>query len=198
MLATEDKTNILLWNTTKNLEYYPKPFKQYNGYQHLYITSDEEIKEGGWYYYPNILGASGIQQCESKEHLEELVTTKYKGFRKIIASTDSNLHLPIYNDGKADIELPLSQLPQQFLEMFCKKGGISEVEVEFGRTMDGTPTYNKLKVNPDNTINIREIKEKVYSKVDLETKLFELAEHYAMTSSKGEIDDFNEWIKINL
>ena len=50
--------------------------------------------------------------------------------------------------------------------------------------------YNKPKKQ-------KETKE-TYSREEVESLLFNLAEHYAMTSSKSEIDDFNEWIKENL
>ena len=36
---------------------------------------------------------------------------------------------------------------------------------------------------------------KIFNQSDLETELFGLAEHYAMTSTKSEIDDFNQYIK---
>ena len=39
---------------------------------------------------------------------------------------------------------------------------------------------------------------KMYSREEVETLLFNLAEHYGGTSSKSDINDFNQWIKDNL
>jgi len=40
--------------------------------------------------------------------------------------------------------------------------------------------------------------ERMYSREELESYLFQLAEHYAMTSTKSDIEDFNNWIEQNL
>ncbi len=57
---------------------------------------------------------------------------------------------------------------------------------------------NRVKLNPQGTVNITIPEEKVYSREDVESLLFNLAEHYEMTSAKGDIEDFNTWINKNL
>ena len=39
---------------------------------------------------------------------------------------------------------------------------------------------------------------KKYTKEQVETLLFNLAEHYGMVNGKADIEDFNEWMEENL
>ena len=71
--------------------------------QHIYITSDEEIKEGDWFYVktPNIYGGNVVARCLSfgKHCWSENIltaTTDEKGYHpshcvKIIMTTDQDL-----------------------------------------------------------------------------------------------------------
>jgi hypothetical protein len=73
-------------------------------WHHLYITSDDKIEVGDWclFFWDG--------------NKEENGHTLNKNLRKIIATTDSELKLP--------------QIPQSFIEEYCRKGGIDEVDVE--------------------------------------------------------------------
>lgn len=133
--------------------------------QHLYFTTDEEIKEGDLCYdegaSPGWNGIKNISKC---------LRTDKKGYwnkrcNKIIASTDPKL----LADG-------LPQPSQAFIEKFCKVGGIDEVDVEYERVsafeQRGLPSrlkINILKVDPvHNTITTHRIVEKKYSIDDIE------------------------------
>ena len=170
----------LLFNKTGerevNLEYGTQP-------QHLYILSDEEIKEGDWF----INELNQVWKHNGK-------VQPYKGSKKIIATTDTSLiktnHRytirPIYaskfEDNSRVIatvdswdkkELIMPKPSQSFIEKYISeynKGNvITDVLVEYeyiagGRTSAAPEVYEKgfglqLKVSPkDNTITIRPVK----------------------------------------
>jgi hypothetical protein len=79
-----------------------------SNYQHIYITNDEEIKEGNWYCSPN-----GII---SKHNGTEMLPDNWK---KIILTTDQDL----IKDGVQAID-------DEFLEWFVKNPTCEWVEVE--------------------------------------------------------------------
>ena len=79
--------------------------------QNIYITSDEEIKEGDWIY--NEEREPSVIQCIGKGSL--------RGWRKIILTTDQDL----IKDGVQAID-------DEFLEWFVKNPTCEEVEVGYG------------------------------------------------------------------
>jgi hypothetical protein len=151
MLETEDCTNI---HKDKRANSYPKLQKpsllggiwksDSNHYQHvqatkqglqenfhLYITSDDEIKEGDWFY--DKLSTDKIYQRKNS------IFSLPKESRKIIATTDTSLKLPI-PEGLA--EYPMSYTPKslpqpsdKFIESYIdahnKGGNIERVLVEY-------------------------------------------------------------------
>jgi hypothetical protein len=101
--------------------------------QHLYITSDDKIKEGDWCIMFDDLGNifSNPQQYKPIEgHILN------KGLRKIIATTDTSLTTP-YMTGKRQQEIngvpqvkPLPKLSQELIQAYCNKP-FDEIEVEY-------------------------------------------------------------------
>jgi hypothetical protein len=106
--------------------------------QHIYITSDDEIKEGDWFYVKtsNIYGGNVVvkslgfgENCWSDNILTE--TTDEKGYHKshcvkIILTTDPKL----IKDGVQAID-------DEFLEWFVKNPSCEMIEVQKGFA-DGT------------------------------------------------------------
>jgi hypothetical protein len=83
--------------------------------QHIYITSNEEIKEGDWY----LIEFNGLKvtQCNS---VEEMISIEGRDdCKKIILTTDQDL----IKDGVQSIN-------DEFLEWFVKNPSCEEVEVE--------------------------------------------------------------------
>jgi len=134
-------------------------------HQHLYITSDEEIKKRDWCYSE-----------KAKNFYREpdpAFANASNYIWKIIATT--NPELGKYIDGSNPlvgefIGVQLPQIPQSFIlhyiSEYNKGNKIEKVEVEYeDRTdffdvkdaIDG-PAW-KLFINPDNTINIKPIKD---------------------------------------
>ena len=168
----------------------------YSVKQHLYIINDDVIKEGEICFHSNI-----NEICVADEFMVENPDCK-----KVIATTDKSLVALFGNDeeGYRKQKEGLPQIPQSFIEQYIteyNKGNIiNEVLVEYIQSADsfyGLDVPIELKINQDNTINIKTVKDS-FSKEEVEVLLFNLAEHYGMTSTKSEIDDFNIWISENL
>lgn len=175
MLPTENKTNIFidnkLFTTIGILE--PQTGKSINSIvegQHLYITSDDEIKEGDWVYKKDVKGF--IYKHKATKNLW------YSDERKIIATTDKSLKTREYTEEEQDrahfTSLPTLTLPQPskaFIEKYCKVGGIDEVIVEFIEWCENCGESNcdklqckqhedilTLKTNSHNQVTIHPIK----------------------------------------
>ena len=97
---------------------YPKDVsKKYQPF-HLYITTDDEIKEGDCYLWTKNDGTDGVVLRATTDGGSIKFNSK-----KIIATTDPELNLP--------------QPSKEFIEEYCKVGGIDEVDVEYGLFHDG-------------------------------------------------------------
>ena len=140
--------------------------------QHLYFTTDEEIKEGDWV----------VQQFEKQDaDVCQITNGEYEIApdiqRKIIASTDPELVF-IEDYGYAKAGFPLPQPSQAFVKAYCEQGGIDEVDVEYELIWEETG-WNKmvgkiLKVDPiHNTITTHRIVEKMYSRENLENLMMQ-------------------------
>ena len=134
---------------------------EYKEYQHLYIISDDEIKENNTHFYNPHSGQLHI----SGNHTDYIAINK-NGCKKIIATTDVSLGLP----------QPSKQFIQKYIEEYNKDNKdniITDVLIEyelisneeyFGNTInpdDDVPYFDeRLKINSkDNTITIKKVKD---------------------------------------
>jgi hypothetical protein len=108
--------------------------------QHIYITSDEEIKESDWYLY-----MSQVMRRFSKNPLAEYPYPKYQ---KIILTNDMSL-----------IKEGVQPIDDDFLEWFAKNPSCEYVEVELlqaykldGELGDFMYKTDSTKQNIDNTM----------------------------------------------
>lgn len=141
-LLPTDKPSRLCLDSKDKLWFAPNSgYTIADGKQHIYITSDEEIKEGDWCYYLNNLGGGNIL-CQAYKHSEdkrmlfdngtynreigEGITPLIGECKKIILTTDQEL----IKDGVQAID-------DEFLEWFIKNPSCEEVEVEWVKTPDG-------------------------------------------------------------
>jgi len=163
--------------------------------QHLYILSDEEIKEGDWVY--NEISKEIYQFKENRVDYE----------KKIIATTDKSLTREIFGLGETamcPLPQPSTSFIEKFVEEYNKGNVITEVMVEYekyiGKNYVGEFTTEKdfdykLKVNPkDNTITIRKVKDSWNR--DEVRKLLITA--YSKGRTNRLLRDFDEWLKENL
>ena len=148
---------------------------EYKEYQHLYIISNDKIKEDDWCI------DSDRNIFQHKNHFPISI-----GQRKIIATTNPLLKIEIDGnrgdllpDVSFDINLP--QPSQQFIEKYIEeynKGNvITDILVEYASDFNscfctkdicnGNNCPKKLKINPkDNTLTIKKLKE-TYNKEEL-------------------------------
>lgn len=222
MLPIDDNPSIL-WDKANNE--LRLPFKNYNQSrfesQHLYFLSDEEIEKGDWCLLDRNVGQSTgyvVLQCVEADVENGEYTFKEDGnlfttgrCEKIIATTDTSLyHRDFESNTNCDSLYP--QPSQQFIEKYIESyntgNPITEVLVEYEQIQDPILSFPskldifKFKINPDNTINIREKKDSWNREevIELLKKLVtdcndneELCTHY-----NGEYRELNNWIKENL
>lgn len=182
---------------------------------HLYITTDDEIKEGDWCIDLN--DNNYLFQVTSEFLVDNKNNLKF--IKKIIATTDSSL-MYLSNNGRIGYNLP--QPSQGFIEKYIKeynKGNIiTDIIVEYeeilkcyrcGKTEPNCVNTSKncigsfggfkqLKISKDNTITIHSIKDS-WSREEVESLLFNcLNDQFAIEGNKSDIDNFNQWIEENL
>ena len=155
--------------------------------KHIYITSDEKIKEGDWCYQPELPNL--LEICKHREGNWMLE----RGFKKIILTTDQDL----IKDGVQAID-------DEFLEWFVKNPSCEYVDLIGLRKEKGyeflgyeiiipkeTPkTFKELFANTgiepttDETGNIQyNFKATMKEELKQETTLEEIAEKYVKDSS---------------
>ena len=120
MLPTEDKAIVFTSKRDSKLHYHFKGNTPNNikSYQHLYFTSDEEIKKGDWCI------------CD-KKLFKYKGKSKWQSTKKIIATTDKKLTIQQFKEPTGlDIFNAIAQIPQSFIEEYVKQGGIDEVELD--------------------------------------------------------------------
>jgi hypothetical protein len=211
MLPT-DKADGCLLKGFKTLQYYPKEFftQEYlkssnRKSEHLYILSNDEIKEVDWVYSKSL----------DLIYKVERLPLSAKDSKKIIATTNSSLKTyneeydPRSKTGREWLFLP--QIPQQFIEYFISeynKGNvISKVLVETEPTKIRVGQYSyidseELKINQNNEISILTEEKQMFSREEVIYLLHKvikdcdsekLLEHYS-----GDYSNLNNWIQQNL
>jgi hypothetical protein len=126
--------------------------------QHLYFTSDEEPKDGEW-----VIETSNKNLIS--QFSEQSLNQRSMGCRKIIATTDilKIKEVDSFEFGSPQDEYYVPQIPQSFIEEYCRKGGIDEVDVEYeeeGRfAYTGDTRYIPKVDTVHNTITIHPIKD---------------------------------------
>lgn len=189
--------------------------------QHLYITSDEEIKKGDWFLTDNRnndIENRGLPKWELKQCTSIFNkwiganNTEDEGYnpewsRKILATTDKLIN-PL--DRKLQKDWYLPQISQPFIPHYIseynKGNKIEKVEVEYQNIRRNSSKSNPLNevkiiecllVNLDNTINIKSIEEKLWNREEIK-QLFRNFRSDVLPF--GQISDYtlNEWLSQNL
>jgi len=180
---------------------------------HLYITTDERPKLGEW-----CLSNGDIFQA-TKEMVDKMMPDGYTlGMypKKIIATTDPKLHTnEIVEEDMHMYKKSLPQIPQSFIEEYCKAGGIDKVLVEYEEYIKCTNCnlteedcecnvsytqdligIDRVKLNPDNTIIIHPVEEKMYSREEI----LSFARYVAKVGfGLNHVESlFDKWIEENL
>lgn len=180
--------------------------------QHLYIISDDEIKEGDWFI--NLFNNVIVQA-----HNWIYVST----CKKIIATTDTSLTIDcIINKNKVyHLPQPSQQFIEKYIEEYNKGNIITDVlveymqtklyikpqnyqqyisqpkELQFPITTDINNIYN-LKVNPkDNTITIKKVKDS-WNREDVYKIIRKAITDTNKAGFRNISMDYNKWIEENL
>ncbi len=210
MLATNEKAKLYLTTTGKlcicSNEIVSHGAKGTN--QHLYILSNENIKEGDWYIDDTDIIRQSI--TSDKKYWDNR-----KDYGKIIATTDNSLVIrydgttSISENWNKSLPQPSNSFIEKYIERYNSGAIITDVMVEYkdiggeewsGDAEHGEPFWNeilRLKVNPkDNTITIKSVKDS-WNREEVK----ELIYKFNMAISKGEIYStslLNKWIENNL
>lgn len=170
--------------------------------QHLYITSDEEIKEGDWF-----ICNQAMQQCvevRKDNNYPYKIINKFNGEiqyhskhwkGKIIATTDKSLELP----------QPSQQFIEKYIEEYNRGNVITDVLVEYEANSKNIIKYGArgkhIKVNPkDNTITIEKVKNS-WTKEEHSKSLSDLGRDLSKHFNLPFEDSFKftmKWIEENL
>ena len=116
VIPTDKETRLYLSNYGKELNLASHPKTLYTTGQHIYITSDELIKEGDWVKNITIELEHPFQMDSDGILYTTLAPCKFK---KIILTTDQDL----INDGVQAID-------DEFLEWICKNPSCKSIEIE--------------------------------------------------------------------
>ena len=191
MLATEkalvigdliievDRPNILVKYTgTASFMKTPIP-------QHLYLISDEEIKEGDWYY-----------SAETKQVYNQNTHHNTVSCHKIIATTDNSIN----------VNYPIAEIPESFIQAYIKAynegSPITEVAVEMttgeleansvGLSLNGGGNRPFIKTRSDNTVIIHKT-----TQLDLKPYKSMLLSCLALKMSRTTSDYYYEVAKLH-
>ena len=201
ILHTDDNNSNVIYCQNGR---YVKPQKRvhqqamYNGCtrHYIYITTDDKPKEGDWCVVGEFIEQFSSEFTSDKE--------RDANWKKIIATTDSALHYNtvegITDGGRGRIfrEKNVPQIPQSFIEEYCKVGGIDEIDVEYELKPSlsegddyyswyvttpknhswSCPVQEQPKVTSNNEIIIHSIEEKVYTKKEVEELCKKAFTHY--------------------
>jgi hypothetical protein len=157
MLPTEDETNICIGGD--KLVYIAKSSYSLSHIksQHLYIVSDEELKDGDWFY-------STLNDHQKKIQQRRGDWRTCFNEHKIVATTNTKLTLFDDNEIGENIEskiIYIPRIPQSFLKLYCEQGGIDEVDLERenGYVNNRPVSNSKLKLTLNNEVIVKPIKE---------------------------------------
>jgi hypothetical protein len=163
MLPTNKESNLFIGDLSSQLHYNYSIEKGKSINQHLYILSNEEIKEDDWYINNGVLFKADTKFDEGNN------PNINNNNKKVIATTDSSLTKEMYCVSSGKYQEPLPQIPQQFIEHYISEYNngnvITKVLVEVEEAVVNTKFNIHLNeheniiewfivINPNNEISI--------------------------------------------
>lgn len=221
MLPANKKHPFLIYKNKNNGGLYMPNWCPDDECFNLYFLSNEEIKEGDWAMnmYNDTHSIFNINRVHTDGYEGQKPNEKYKFYglghtlKKIIACTDKTLKFRTYQGNCGHYITHEAPRPSnEFIKLYCEKGGIEDVLVEYvdngeedwmGDDYSGQPFWNpnyQLKVAPDNTITIKPVKDS-WSREEVEM----LCSHAFLRKDVGRglpfdytDDNFKKWKENNL
>lgn len=221
MLPTKNKSKLVLSVATKRLDLIPYELELNDNYnnkpQHIYILSDDEIKDKDWF-----INNDGLWQCNNG-----IIPTGLNP-RKIIATTDKSLTINSYDEnneftGFIYLPQPSESFIQKYIESYNKGEIIADVLVEYEEILkclyeipqscenSECRVLNKcrnevklqnlnyiLKINPkDNTITIKKVKDS-WNREEVIDLLYKFGSKMEGTEDIRPYTHYDKWIEENL
>ena len=117
LIATDKPSKLVLRNADNKLVRHTPITKWHSVNQHIYITSDEEIKRGDWFYNTISLKPEPFKACENGDGYVNCSRYSHNRIdcKKIILTTDQSLD-------------SIQAIDDEFLEWFVKNPSCEEVE----------------------------------------------------------------------
>ena len=184
--------------------------------QHLYIVSDEEIKEGDWFICGNeVHKCTGVYSLKVTSYIKcKKGDCSVEICKKIIATTDTSLMITIgsnlvdeetntYTEVIDSLPNPSQGFIEKYINEYNKGNVITDILVEYETIKNPNfnrnkgvcsfnPTYLKqLKISKDNTITIHPIKD-TWNREEVEIlcrNAFSAGEDVGITSSCNNVFD---------
>lgn len=160
IIPTDKPSKVFIHNAFNDLRFDVRELKHDNN-QHIYITSDEEIKDENWYI--NLLDNKLWKAGPNFINTNGIIGSKLK---KIILTTDQNL----IKDGVQAIE-------DEFLEWFVKNPSCEEIEVKMYCCQEiskvycdlrcGKQTYKIIIPKEEPEQEQKELREKLWNVIDM-------------------------------
>jgi hypothetical protein len=182
MLPTEDKSILYKRNDTNELHLgdfnYCESDDKLRTNQHLYITTDEEIKKGDCFINLGSGGHPGVAIYQANsENSKAINEFKFPEIKKIIATTDTELHYnKVVEEDMHMYKESLPHIPQHIIEAYIKKP-FDEVLVEYEVKLKSyhIEPYEEvmLKTDSNNCTIIHPVEDKMYSRDTLDKILKE-------------------------
>ena len=168
MIATDKRTRIDKIRNSLRYSIYLIPSNAFSEFQHLYIISNEEIKEGDWY----IDDINTIRQSITSDKDYWAVRQDYK---KIIATTNTSLYVPITQDKPFDeLPQPSDSFIKKYIEEYNKGNIITKMLVEYKKATyedwikTAETVKDSIKVDSNNTITIKRLEPELYTREEVE------------------------------
>ena len=163
--------------------------------QHLYFISDDEIIYTCWVYNSK---EKIVEQIRSKENLEFIIEHNSfdKIFFKVIATTDKSLTFDckINKNKFYYLPQPSKEWIEYYISEYNKGNVITNVLVEYFYSSGGFSHINNIKINPDNTINIKSAKEN-WNREEVKRLMLGSIVKY---STSVDLIEARSWIELNL
>ena len=158
--------------------------------KHLYAVSNEDIQEGDYFVNTYCEVVYKAKEISTNAILVHKFAFKKEKKKKIAITTDVSLEFPTFTN--------------EFLDLYVKAYNegemIQEVEVEYD--CDHSQIPNKcidiLKVNPDNTVNVKVVNNKTYTVAEVIEILYQYEKDNLYFGRDNNVDITHEWIKKNL
>ena len=195
MLPTNQKSRLFKGGGSLNyLSHAVDDGEGWRSPQHLYIISDDEIKENGTHFYNPHSGQLHI----SGNHTDYKAVNS-NNCKKIIATTDTLLKIEINGnrgnllpDVSFDINLPQpsKQFIQKYVDEYNKGREIKDVLVEYDVHKN---SFIPLWIPKDNTITIKKVKDS-YTREEVENLIYSAMTDRCYTT----VAEWKKWIEENL